>query len=224
MGFFHHCNLCDSQQCLPKAQQPTAQGTGKKQPIARAAPHRIMTCIDHCIRPPRLIMVAALLSITISLPATAAVSFFSTDTTTKNIAITTSKMNMNMNMRNIFHSSRRKLQLTTTTTNNSADDEIDAYKLLQKKKGINATTTVSLATKHVDTTTTTNYSYNNNNELCTPMEECELCPHKWKQLLDKDDEKIEGEFESCVKYGRRQQFKCTVLFQGELFVFVGCIY
>lgn len=171
-------------------------------------------------------MVAALLSITISLPATAAVSFFSTDNTTKNIAITTSKMNMNMNMRNIFHNSRRKLQLTTTTTNNSADDEIDAYKLLQKKKGINATTTVSLATKHVDTTTTrtTNYSYNNNNELCTPMEECELCPHKWKQLLDKDDEKIEGEFESCVKYGRRQQFKCTVLFQGELFVFVGCIY
>eukprot|EP00577_Skeletonema_sp_RCC1716_P025395 CAMPEP_0113438152 /NCGR_PEP_ID=MMETSP0013_2-20120614/37800_1 /TAXON_ID=2843 ORGANISM="Skeletonema costatum, Strain 1716" /NCGR_SAMPLE_ID=MMETSP0013_2 /ASSEMBLY_ACC=CAM_ASM_000158 /LENGTH=173 /DNA_ID=CAMNT_0000328861 /DNA_START=183 /DNA_END=707 /DNA_ORIENTATION=- /assembly_acc=CAM_ASM_000158 len=45
------------------------------------------------------------------------------------------------------------------------------------------------------------------------MEECELCPLKWKQLLDKDDEKIKGEFESCTKYGRRQEFECTVLFQ-----------
>eukprot|EP00986_Skeletonema_menzelii_P013497 scaffold7923_cov154-Skeletonema_menzelii.AAC.4 len=32
-------------------------------------------------------------------------------------------------------------------------------------------------------------------------------------MLEKDDEKVKGEFESCTKYGRRQEFECTVLFQ-----------
>ena len=102
-------------------------------------------------------------------------------------------------------SSRRELQFTTTA--NSADDAIDSYKLLQQK-GINATAfSSSSGNKH---------STSNNGELiCTPMEECELCPLKWKQFLDKDDEKITGEFESCTKYERRQKFECTMLFHGE---------
>lgn len=109
--------------------------------------------------------------------------------------------NLNNNIR------RRKLQLETT--DNSSDDK--SYQLLQKKfRNVTEAAAASAATS-------TKQVPNKNNELCTPIEECELCPHKWKQFLEKDDEKIEGEYESCTKYGRRQQFECTVLFQGEFY-------
>ena len=115
---------------------------------------------------------------------------------------------------------RRKLQLETT--DNSADDK--SYQLLQKKfhNVTEAAAAASVASAVSATSSSTKQAANNkNNELCTPIEECELCPHKWKQLLEKDDEKIEGEYESCTKYGRRQQFECTVLFQGEFLLFTG---
>mmetsp|Transcript_19583 Transcript_19583/g.32086 ORF Transcript_19583/g.32086 Transcript_19583/m.32086 type:complete len:263 (-) Transcript_19583:249-1037(-) len=137
-----------------------------------------MTCIDRCTRPPRLIIIATLLSvIAFSLPVHAT-------------PITKRR-------------SRRKLQFTTTT--NSADDTIESYKLLHQK-GNNET----LSSSAVSVTETTS---SNGELICTPMEECEVCPHKWKQMLEKDDEKVKGEFESCTKYGRRQEFECTVLFQ-----------
>ena len=156
--------------------------------IARSKPQEAassdtMTCIDRCTRPPRLIIIATLLSvIAFSLPVHAT-------------PITKRR-------------SRRNLQFTTTT--NSADDAIESYKLLHQK-GNNET----LSSSAVSVTETTS---SNGELICTPMEECEVCPHKWKQMLEKDDEKVKGEFESCTKYGRRQEFECTVLLQGELCV------
>ena len=104
---------------------------------------------------------------------------------------------------------RRKLQFTTTA--NSADDAIESYKLLHQK-GNNATLSSSSVVAET-------LPASSGELICTPMEECELCPTKWKQMLEKDDEKVKGEFESCTKYGRRQEFECTVLFQGEFYVF-----
>ena len=120
--------------------------------------------------------------------------------------------NLNNNNNNSNNNRRRKLQLETT--DNSADDK--SYQLLQKKFHNVTEEAAAAASAIAATSSTTKQAANKNNELCTPIEECELCPHKWKQLLEKDDEKIEGEYESCTKYGRRQQFECTVLFQGEL--------
>lgn len=56
-------------------------------------------------------------------------------------------------------------------------------------------------------------SSSNGTSVCTPIGECEVCPHNYKILIEKEDEKIKGEFDSCEKYGRRMQFECTVLFQ-----------
>jgi len=188
LGFFNICN-------------PTTRSTTMKFCCYVAIVMTIkgarteMTYIDHCIRPPRLIIMATLLSIAFSLPASAS--------NTKEV------ISSPIRKRRV---SRRKLQFTTTA--NSADDAIESYKLLQQK-GINATTVSSSSSSFAAQTTTSNGEL-----ICTPMEECELCPLKWKQLLDKDDEKIKGEFESCTKYGRRQEFECTVLFQGELCVLV----
>jgi len=53
----------------------------------------------------------------------------------------------------------------------------------------------------------------NGTNVCAPLAECELCPHNWKVLVEKEDERIKGEYESCVTYGRRRQFECTVIFQ-----------
>ncbi len=59
-------------------------------------------------------------------------------------------------------------------------------------------------------------------EQCSPMGECELCPRHWKSLLEKEQDEEgftiaseNGEYGSCTKYGRRQQFECTVLVHGE---------
>ncbi|KAL3791117.1 hypothetical protein ACHAW5_004535 [Stephanodiscus triporus] len=49
--------------------------------------------------------------------------------------------------------------------------------------------------------------------LCTPVGECELCHHSWRAMLEGEDEKIKGEYESCVPYGRRMKFECTSVFQ-----------
>merc|ERR1719203_2008777 len=56
-------------------------------------------------------------------------------------------------------------------------------------------------------------SLTNGTKVFTPMGECELCPRGWRVSLERDDEKIKGEFESCVKYGRRRQFESTLLYQ-----------
>lgn len=153
-----------------------------------------MTCIDHSSRPSRLLVAAAvLLSTTLSLPASAAAP------TADHTKVWKRK-----------RSNRRYLQFTTTE--NSADDAFDSYKLLQQT-GLNATVSSSSITQ----------TKNNKGELiCTPVEECELCPLKWKQLLDQDDEKVKGEFKSCTKYERRQRFECTALMQGEYY-YLMCI-
>jgi hypothetical protein len=117
--------------------------------------------------------------------------------------------NLNNNNNNNI---RRKLQLEAT--DNSADDK--SYQLLQKKFH---NVTEAAAAVASATAAATKQASNKDNELCTPVEECELCPQKWKQFLEKDDEKIEGEYESCTRHGRRQQFECTVLFQGEFLLF-----
>jgi hypothetical protein len=55
--------------------------------------------------------------------------------------------------------------------------------------------------------------------VCTPIGECELCPSKWKVLIEKEEPTLKGEYESCFDYGRRIQFECTVLFQGECIIY-----
>ncbi|KAL3808879.1 hypothetical protein ACHAXA_010934 [Cyclostephanos tholiformis] len=54
-------------------------------------------------------------------------------------------------------------------------------------------------------------------ELCSPVEECELCHRSWRVMIEKEDEKISGEYESCATYGRRRKFECTVLSRDEQF-------
>eukprot|EP01082_Thalassiosira_pseudonana_P007533 g6601.t1 g6601 contig23:848742-849575(+) len=47
-------------------------------------------------------------------------------------------------------------------------------------------------------------------EVCTPSAECELCPHGWRVSVERDDEKIKGEFEACenMKGGRNTTALC----------------
>jgi hypothetical protein len=49
-------------------------------------------------------------------------------------------------------------------------------------------------------------------EVCTPMNECEVCPTSYKVNIEKDDETIPGEYEACINYGRRQKYDCTTIF------------
>lgn len=51
--------------------------------------------------------------------------------------------------------------------------------------------------------------------VCTPIGECEVCPSKWQVTMEKEEQNIKGEYESCIEYGRRIPFECTVLFQGK---------
>lgn len=51
--------------------------------------------------------------------------------------------------------------------------------------------------------------------VCTPIGECEFCPPKWRVMIEKEEQTIKDEYESCIEYGRRIQFECTVLFQGK---------
>jgi hypothetical protein len=51
--------------------------------------------------------------------------------------------------------------------------------------------------------------------VCTPIGECEVCPFKWKVMIEKEEQNIKGEYESCIEFGRRIQFECTVLLQGK---------
>ena len=84
-----------------------------------------------------------------------------------------------------------------------------------------------------------NNSNNSKNEIkmaskeqCTSMSECELCPRHWKSLWEKEQDEeggvaaavaANGEYGSCVDYGRRQQFECTVLIYGELILLGSCV-
>ena len=52
--------------------------------------------------------------------------------------------------------------------------------------------------------------------VCSPVGECSVCPHNWRVMIEKEDENIEGEWESCKRYGRRIKRQCNVLFLGEL--------
>jgi len=49
-------------------------------------------------------------------------------------------------------------------------------------------------------------------EVCTPIYECEICPTSYKVNIEKDDETIQGEYEACINYGRRQKYDCTTIF------------
>ena len=123
---------------------------------------------------------------------------------------------------------RRWLELsdpTVVTTDNSADDidiEDDSndepiIKSTTTTNSNNSTTASSITPATSPTTTTTTIQkQSTNNELCTPRSECELCPHNYKVLIEKEDEKIKGD--SCSKYGRRRLFDCTVLFQGKCLI------
>ncbi|KAL7543518.1 hypothetical protein ACHAXR_013046 [Thalassiosira sp. AJA248-18] len=105
----------------------------------------------------------------------------------------------------IADASRRWLELSLESTNKSGDDDNDDDDDDVPKKNYNksnSTTYVALETKQQQ-----------QSEVCTPVEECELCPRNWRVSNEKDDEKVKGEFESCVKYGRRRLFECTELFQ-----------
>jgi hypothetical protein len=44
------------------------------------------------------------------------------------------------------------------------------------------------------------------------MNECEICPTSYKVNIEKDDETIQGEYEACIHYGRRQKYDCTTIF------------
>lgn len=50
-------------------------------------------------------------------------------------------------------------------------------------------------------------------EVYTPMGDCEACPRNWRVAIERDDETVKGEHESCAQYGRRRQFEYTVVFQ-----------
>lgn len=52
-------------------------------------------------------------------------------------------------------------------------------------------------------------------EVCSPSDQCELCPHHWRLSIESVDETVKGEFESCTRWGRRERFDCT-LFYGRL--------
>ena len=160
-----------------------------------------MACIEdrYIRRPPRLLIMVTLLSMISFSIIPASSASISTDAEVNNATPIITRRRRR----------RRKLQFTTTA--NSADDAIESYKLLHQK-GNNATLSSSSVVSETITA-------NSGELICTPMEECELCPTKWKQMLEKDDEKVKGEFESCTKYGRRQEFECTVLLQGEFYVF-----
>jgi len=122
--------------------------------------------------------------------------------------------------------------LSSTTTVNSSDDDVlkimnneqqhtthnyNKKKLFTTKPKLlnhsikNATT----KTNSTSSTTTTTISKSKEVSPCTPSSECELCPYNYKVLIEKEDEKIKGEYDSCLLYGRRKQFECTVLFQGK---------
>lgn len=49
-------------------------------------------------------------------------------------------------------------------------------------------------------------------EVCTPINECEICTASYKVNIEKDDESIKGEYEACIHYGRRQKYDCTTIF------------
>ena len=56
-------------------------------------------------------------------------------------------------------------------------------------------------------------------EVCSPSQNCELCPHHWRVSLESEDETINGEFESCTRWGRRERFDCTSFYGTFIFTF-----
>ncbi|EJK65541.1 hypothetical protein THAOC_13584 [Thalassiosira oceanica] len=51
--------------------------------------------------------------------------------------------------------------------------------------------------------------------VCSPVGECSVCPHNWRVMIEKEDEKIQGEWDSCKSYGRRRKRQCNVLFRDD---------
>jgi len=120
--------------------------------------------------------------------------------------------------------------LSSTTGNSSDDDELkimnnEQQHTTHKKKLFTTkpkllnhslkTKNSTMKTNSTSTTTTSTTSKSKEVSPCTPSSECELCPYNYKVLIEKEDEKIKGEYDSCLKYGRQQKFECTVLFQGK---------
>jgi len=117
----------------------------------------------------------------------AAVEIFETDSSLQQLG-KTPLQHRRVRTNKMKNTSTRWLEQSLGTTDNSADDDDE------------------------DDEQSTPSSMNGTS-VCTPVGECELCPHNYKVLIEKEDEKIKGEYDSCVKYGRRMQFECTVLFQ-----------
>ena len=119
--------------------------------------------------------------------------------------------------------------LSSTTVNSSDDDELkimnneqqhtthNKKKLFTTKPKLlnHSTKNTTIKTNSTSSTSTSTSSKSQEVSPCTPSSECELCPYNYKVLIEKEDEKIKGEYDSCLKYGRRKQFECTVLFQGK---------
>ena len=120
--------------------------------------------------------------------------------------------------------------LSSTTVNSSDDDELkimnnEQQHTTHKKKLFTTkpkllnhsikTKNATIIKSNSTSSTTTTTSKSREVSPCTPSSECELCPYNYKVLIEKEDEKIKGEYDSCLKYGRRKQFECTVLFQGK---------
>ena len=55
--------------------------------------------------------------------------------------------------------------------------------------------------------------------VCSQVGECSVCPHNWRVMIEKEEENVEGEWESCKRYGRRIKRQCNVLFRGELIAY-----
>ena len=128
--------------------------------------------------------------------------------------------------------------LSSTTVNSSDDDELkimnnEQQHTTHKKKLFTSkpkllnhsikTKNTTIKTNSTSSSTSTTTTTSKEVSPCTPSSECELCPYNYKVLIEKEDEKIKGEYDSCLKYGRRKQFECTILFQGKKVLVFDCI-
>ena len=73
----------------------------------------------------------------------------------------------------------------------------------------------AIATAATSATTSLSNQRISSEAVCIPIGECEFCPPKWRVMIEKEEQTIKDEYESCIEYGRRIQFECTVLFQGK---------
>ncbi|KAL7553634.1 hypothetical protein ACHAWF_016939 [Thalassiosira exigua] len=143
--------------------------------------------------------IAALLSLSLSLALTlnASAEGASSQATTKTKRTQNERRRKNTTSTATTH----RKDLSTETSDKSSDDMDD-----DSTPSVNVN--VNGANDATPSTPTREQS-----EFCSPVSECEMCPHNWKVLIEKEDEKIKGELESCTMHGRRRKFECSILFK-----------